>query len=131
MSRLTFARTALHRAIHSFKLIHTRANSESLNLNIKENTELNINDDNSSEGEIIMRGNSDTDDTDDSPPQMEAGRRGPEWYDWMSNLAQKNRERSIDNQKLLYRLDYRTVWIARLLTGILLTVIGGYILTLL
>lgn len=64
----------------------------------------------------------------DNPNTIEAGKRSPRWYERIENVTSENRDRSVQNQQLLERVDMRTVWIARLLIGLLVTVIGGVIL---
>lgn len=64
----------------------------------------------------------------DEKRKIDAGKRSPRWFERIEQTAEENRNRSTTNQKLLERLDTRTVWIARLILGILITVIGGVIL---
>lgn len=67
------------------------------------------------------------------PPDetIEAGQRAPHWFERIENMVEENRDRSIQNKNLLDQIDIRTVWIARILVGLLATVVGGTILQLL
>lgn len=56
--------------------------------------------------------------------KIEAGKRAPHWYDRIGTLVEENEQRSIENQKLLYRLDFRTVWIARLLLAVIASLLA-------
>lgn len=59
---------------------------------------------------------------------IEPGKRSPRWYERIDQITRENRDRSVQNQKLLERVDMRTVWIARLLIGLLVTILGTVII---
>lgn len=60
--------------------------------------------------------------------EIEPGLRSETWFDMMENLTKENKQRSIDNKILLTNVDQRTVWIARILVGIFVTVVGGILI---
>lgn len=47
------------------------------------------------------------------------------WLDKIESKVDSNRERSLDNRYYLARLDYRTVWIIRLLVALTATIAGA------
>lgn len=62
---------------------------------------------------------------------MAAGKRSNSWYDKIEQQVEENRKKTRSNENYLVRLDYRTVWIIRLLVAVLGTVVGGIIINLL
>lgn len=75
--------------------------------------------------EPIADGNHIDEDTND---MIEPGQRSSRWFDRMEQISEDNRKRSIENQKLLMRMDFRTVWIARILTALLAALGAGLFL---
>lgn len=65
---------------------------------------------------------------DDDYHSIEAGKRSERWFERIDDQVENNRKQSIENSNYLARLDYRTVWIIRLLVGLVCTVLGGIIL---
>lgn len=57
--------------------------------------------------------------------KIEAGKRTNRWYNRVERIAEENRKRSIQNRNYLARLEWRTVWIVRLLIATIGTVLGG------
>lgn len=80
---------------------------------------------------MVRGGNGDGDDDDgedNGRPPIEAGRRSEYWFEKIDEKAKENYKRSIRNESYLKRLDYRTVWIARILTGVAVSLISAGIL---
>lgn len=63
--------------------------------------------------------------SDDELRGIEPGKRPPSWYERIESRTKDNAKRGIENSKLLGVLDYRTVWITRLLTGILISLLAA------
>jgi hypothetical protein len=57
-----------------------------------------------------------------------AGRRSENWFSDIEDQVEENRKRASENETYLVRLDYRTVWIMRLLIAVLAAVIAGGVL---
>lgn len=64
----------------------------------------------------------------DDAGSVAAGARAETWFQRIEDEVRENMRRSRRNYNRLERLDFRTVWIARLIVGVLVTVIGGIIL---
>lgn len=60
---------------------------------------------------------------------LEAGKRPSSWYERMEQRTEENRKRSINNEKMLSNVDLRTVWIMRLVVGLLVTILGAVIVS--
>lgn len=56
---------------------------------------------------------------------IEPGLRSERWLEMMESDIGENTDRSIRNENLLKRLDWRTVWIVRALIGIFVSIVGG------
>jgi len=57
------------------------------------------------------------------------------WYDKIEDTVEENEERSVNNSNVIRRLqfkldtvDYRTVWVMRILTGVLFAIIADMII---
>lgn len=61
-------------------------------------------------------------------PGIEAGERSERWFDRIEQETVENRKMSNENKNLLMRMDYRTIWIARLLLGVVAAIIAGAVL---
>ena len=53
------------------------------------------------------------------------GQRTERWFQRIETNTNENTERSMENKNILMRMDYRTIWIARLILGLTVTIIGG------
>lgn len=120
MSKASGSGSLAHRLGHGVKSVFWQATDEEINGTMNDDTDNNsfseeINDD---DPQAIPDGS-------DDPNKIEAGRRSPRWYERTENIVKENRDRSIQNKRLLERVDYRTVWIARLIIGLLITILGG------
>lgn len=69
-------------------------------------------------------------DEEEMPPvdEIEAGQRTSRWFERIENKVDQNRARSVNNREMLGQIDIRTVWIARILVGMLATILGGLIM---
>lgn len=56
-----------------------------------------------------------------------AGARTDRWFSYIEERVDENTERSRQNQMYLSRMDYRTVWIMRLLLGVLTALVVGLV----
>lgn len=56
---------------------------------------------------------------------IEPGLRSERWLEMMESDIEENTDRSIRNENLLKRLDWRTVWIVRALMGIFVSIVAG------
>lgn len=64
----------------------------------------------------------------DERASIPAGKRTEQWFEEIEGKVDDNEQRSQKNENYLVRIDYRTVWIIRLLVAVMATVIGGIIL---
>lgn len=55
------------------------------------------------------------------------GVRSEFWHNTIANRVEENKDRSVENKRYLMRLDYRTVWIMRILTGLTVALLGTVI----
>lgn len=62
--------------------------------------------------------------------QIDAGKRSPRWFERMEAVTEENRKRSIQTRNLVERVDFRTVWIARLLIALLASILAALALQL-
>lgn len=70
--------------------------------------------------------------SDDSPENsIPQGKRTERWFSAVEREIEENERRTLENQKMLTRLDLRTVWIMRLLVGVLISVLSGVTLNIL
>lgn len=58
------------------------------------------------------------------------GKRPEYWFERADIRSRENYKRSIQNESYLKRLDYRTVWIMRILTGLTVYLLGALVLQL-
>lgn len=72
-----------------------------------------------------LRGKGGGDRTGTTDSGIEQGKRSPEWFDDIEERVEENAERSRENKMYLARMDYRTVWIMRILIGIGAAILGG------
>lgn len=57
--------------------------------------------------------------TQENSEYIEAGERSERWYSRMERKVRENTEQTQENHNLLTVVDFRTIWIARLLLGVL------------
>lgn len=57
--------------------------------------------------------------TQENDEYIEAGERSERWYNRIERKVQENTNQTQENNNLLTVVDFRTIWIARLLLGIL------------
>lgn len=131
MSELDRVEGRISRAVHGCKHIFWGISEEDISVSMGSEDDQSSPNDSIESRDVVTRGGGSSDSsTDGTGPTMEAGKRSPHWYERMGQVTEDNRTRSIENQKLLHRLDYRTVWIARLIIGLLISLIGGGIIEL-
>jgi len=99
--------------IHSCKHIFWQATKEEINANMSDNN-----------GDLPPDGVTNTTNDIDNSRSIEAGKRTERWFAKLEERTKQNRQRSIQNKNLAQRIDYRTVWIARILVGLLATLVA-------
>lgn len=78
-----------------------------------------------------LRGGEEEEEEDDNEQDtVPAGQRAERWFERIEHNVKQNRKKSRQNFNRLERMDFRTVWIARLLLAVFGTVLGGVVLQL-
>lgn len=62
--------------------------------------------------------------TQENSEYIEAGERSERWYERMERKVRENTKQTQENNNLLTVVDFRTIWIARLLLGVLASVVS-------
>lgn len=60
-----------------------------------------------------------------NPP---GGNKSERWYDNLEEKISNNHKRSIENRMMLERIDFRTVWLMRIVIGISIAIVARLIL---
>lgn len=126
MSNSPHRRTRLERTADACKVLFWKTTDEDINPRMSDNHD----DDHDETEEEFNRdpgvgGSGDNRGTEESEfPKIDPGVRSPRWFERIDQTTEENRKRSMQNKNLLERVDYRTVWIARLLVALMASLLG-------
>ena len=113
MTKLDSANGRINKFLRSCKHIFWQATQEEINANMSDNS-----------SDLGPDDVTNTTDDIDNSRSIEAGKRTERWFAKLEERTKQNRQRSIQNKNLAQRIDYRTVWIARILVGLLATLVA-------